>query len=266
MLKDVSTVKFRCSSWGHLMPEPKLKADKEAGNLSEGAKTHCVDVFTSWYYKRREDTYSKYFEKGNAVEEDAITLVSVQTGIFFKKNETNLANQWITGTPDLFVGSEGIEKAEVIEDTKSSWDIFTFQRTKAKGETDLNWWQMQGYMGLTGAKLARLRFCLVNATPDLITDEKRKLAYAMRVMQDDSDPTYIERCAQIERNMIYDMGLFRKHNPNYDFSLILADWNFDIPANERLHTIEIPRDEEAIQSGYRKVEKARIFINSLMYK
>jgi hypothetical protein len=259
-----SLPKFRCSSWGNLMAEPKLKADKDAGNLSEGAKTHASDVFVSWHYNRREDTYSKYFEKGNAVEEDAITLVSVQTGIFHKKNETNLSNEFLTGTPDLYIGSDGIEKAEIIEDTKAAWDVFTFQRTKLKGESSLNYWQMQGYMALTGAKLARLRFCLVNSTPDLIDDEKRKLAYAMRVMDRDSDATYIEKCAQIERNMIYDLGLFLKHNPNYDLSFPVSEWSYDIPAGERLYTIEIPRNDDDILSGYEKVKKAWLYIQSLL--
>jgi predicted nucleotide-binding protein (sugar kinase/HSP70/actin superfamily) len=81
--------KFRSSGIGHLMTEPKLVADKSAGNLSEGAKGHVIDVFTQWKYHRREDIYSKYIEKGNELEEDAITLVSVLTGIFHKKNEKN---------------------------------------------------------------------------------------------------------------------------------------------------------------------------------
>ena len=255
--------KFRCSSWGGLMSDPKLKADKEAGNLSEGAKSLATDLFISWHYSRHEDLYSKYFEKGNAVEQDAITLVSVLTGIYHKKNEVNLVNEFITGTPDLFIG-ESIEKADIIEDTKAAWDIFTFERNKQKALSSNYYWQMQGYMALTGAQLARLRFCLVNSTADLITDERRKLAYAMRVMDSDTDKDYQERCANIERNMIYDLGLFLKHNPNFDLSFNVADWSYDIPAKDRLYTIEIPRNDEDILFGYQKVQKAWSFIQNLI--
>jgi len=44
--------------------------------LSETAKGHCIDVFVSWKYGRREEIQSKFLDKGNAREEDAITLVS----------------------------------------------------------------------------------------------------------------------------------------------------------------------------------------------
>jgi len=254
--------KFRCSGIGHLMTEPKLKADKDAGSLSEGAKTHVVDVWTNWKYKRREELYSKYIEKGNELEEDAITLVSVQTGIFHKKNENNLSNEWISGTPDLFIGPD-IENAEFIEDTKCSWDVFTFNRTKQKKLNDLYYWQMQGYMMLTGAKEARLRYCLLNATDDLIRDEIRKLGYAMRLIDFEETPEFMERAAMVERNMIYDLAGFRKRYPNFDLHLNVSEWQYDIPASERLYTVVVKRDESDIELIKAKVEKAWRFMENL---
>jgi hypothetical protein len=258
----MSKPKFRCSGLGHLMTEPKNKADKDAGNLSEGAKTHVVDVWTSWKYRRREEVYSKYIEKGNAVEEDAITLVSLETGIFHKKNATTLENDWIAGTPDLFIG-ESIDNAEFIEDTKASWDVFTFQRTKQKKLNDLYYWQMQGYMMLTGAKEARLRYCLVNSTDDLIRDELRKLRYAMRLIDFEETDGFVKRAAMIERNMIYDLSAFQKRYPNFDLYSNVSEWKYDIPQAERLYTIPIARDENAIEQIKLKVQKAWEYMENL---
>jgi hypothetical protein len=258
---NVKEILFRCSSLGHLMTEPKLKADKEAGNLSEGTKTHCVDVFASWYYGRREDAYSKYLEKGNAVEEDAVTLLSLETKNLYFKNEENLRNEYISGTPDLFLKDDK-GNIEVVEDIKSSWDIFTFLRTQHKELNSLYYWQLQGYMWLTGASKAKIRYCLVNSTSDLIESEKRKTAYQMNLIDADADPAYVERCKQIERNMIYDIELFKSHYPYYQFHNDVNEWSWDIPRNERLFTFDIERSDEDIQKIQAKVIKARIWIEN----
>lgn len=263
MQTQMDKPKFRCSSLGHLMTNPVAKADKEAGNLSEGAKTHIVDVFTGWRYKRNEDVYSKYIEKGNELEEDAITLVSLQSNVFHKKNERTLENDWICGTPDLFIG-QSIEQAEFIEDTKCSWDIFTFNRTKYKKLNDLYYWQMQGYMMLTGAKEARLRYCLLNATDDLIRDELRKLGYAMRLVDFEETKEFIDRAAKVERNMIYDLAAFQKRYPNFDLHLNVAEWKYDIAPEQRLFTIVIPRNESDIELIKNKVQKAWQYIDEIL--
>lgn len=260
--KDVSTLLFRCFSLGHLMTNPVSKTDKEAGNLSEGAKTHCVDVFTAWYYSRREDAYGKALDKGTKVEEDSITLVSVLDKKPYWKNEEWFTNEFISGTPDLLIKTG--DRIDEVDDVKSSYDIFTFMRSKNKELTAMYYWQLQGYFALTGAKKGRIRFCLVNAPADAIDAEKRTLWYRMAPKEGINDPAYIEKCIQIERNMIYDMGLFRKQNPDYALLTDLESWTYDIPAIQRLHSFEVERNDEAIQSIYQRVIKAREFIQTLM--
>ena len=252
--------KFRASSVANLMTDPKLKADKEAGLLSEGAKIHAIDVWTSAKYDRREEVYSKYFEKGNQVEETSITLLSLAKRKFFRKNEVRLENEWIMGTPDLFIGDEIVRATEII-DIKSSWDIFTFNRNKAKGVNSTYYWQMQAYMWLTGASKATLSFCLVNATPDLITDEKYKLARAHRVSIEDQDPQFIKSVQLVERNLIYDLEAFISANPFYPLHTDTAKWEFDIPVTERLFEFEIERNDDDISKISQKVEAAWKFLS-----
>jgi hypothetical protein len=244
------------------MTEPKLKADKEAGLLSEGAKTHVIDVMVSEKYQRREEVYSKFLEKGNEVEEDSITFLSLQKRAFYLKNETRLENDWIKGTPDLFVG-EVIERATQIIDIKSSWDVFTFHRSMFKGLNQTYYWQMQGYMWLTGAESATISYCLVNATPDLITDEKYRCARAYRVSIDDQSPEFIKACQMIERNMIYDLPAFQKTYPAYNLHSDVTNWDYDIKSSERLFEVVVPRNNEDIERIKTKVEAAWLFINSL---
>lgn len=260
---QVNDILFRSSSNYHLMTEPRLKADKEAGNLSKGAKTHCIDIFASWFYNRREDVYSKYMEKGTAVEEQAITLLSLVTRNIYFKNEENITNEYISGTPDLFIKDES-GKVLIVEDIKSSWDIFTFLRSKHNELQDSYYWQMQSYMWLTEANEANIRYCLVNALPDHIDSEKRKKAWNMGLIDPDNNPEYVERCKQIERNMIYDMVDFQTRYPYYSFHTNLSEWEFDIPIDERVHTFNIKRNDEDIELLRKKIIKAREYIKTLL--
>lgn len=236
---DFSATLFRCSSLGYLMVEPKSKADKDAGNLSEGAKTHLIDVYVSAKYGRQTDIQNRYVNKGLMVEEDSITLYSRLKKTFFLKNEEHLFNSFIKGTPDMFTGKD-IYHAETIIDVKSSWDIFTFFRTHTKGINSLYWWQLQGYMALTGATSANLAYCLINTPEMLINDEKRKLMYKMGCATTESDE-FLMACAELEKAMIYD----------------------DVPMHERLIEFQIERDEDAIKSIYQKVQKGREYLNLL---
>jgi hypothetical protein len=242
MTIDFSETLFRCSSLGHLLTEPVSKADKDAGNLSEGAKTHLVDIYVHQKYDRQTDISNKYIAKGLACEEDGITLYSRVKKNFFKKNEEHLNNDFIKGTPDLFIG-KSIHKADTIIDIKVSWDIYTFFRTQTKKINSLYYWQLQGYMWLTAATKATLAYTLVN-TPDIfLNDEKRKLFYRMDAITEES-PEYIEACIELEKSIIYD----------------------DIPLKERLIVFEVERNDADINRIEAKALKAREYLQELQEK
>lgn len=222
---------IRCSSIGYIMTESRVKSDP----LSETCKTHLVDLFVADHYGRHTDTFNKYVEKGLSVEEDSITLYSRVKRVYFKKNNTRLKNDFINGEPDLYTGLE-ISAADSIIDIKSSWDLYTFTRAKYSPVNKQYWWQLQGYMALTGAKESRLAYCLINTPEQMINDEKRKLMWRMGVATDE-DKTYLRACEEIDRNMTYD----------------------DIPMVDRVNEILIPRDDEAIQRIYDRVKECRAY-------
>ena len=246
---------FRCSGLGHLMTEAKSKTE----TLSEGTKTHLMDVYIREKYQRQSEISNKYVQKGNEVEEDSITLYSLLKKIYFKKNEDTLKNSFIAGTPDLYIG-ETITNADKIIDIKSSWDIYTFFRVLTKSVNSLYWWQLQGYMALSGAKEATLAYCLVNTPASMLNDEKIKLKWRMNVI-DERDTEYVEKCQLIERNGIFDMDLFEKQNPGFD--LHTTKWSYDIPREERLIEFHFERDDEKIKMLYSRIKDCRIYLNNL---
>ncbi len=262
-MTNANQIKFRCSSLGYIMTDPRSKTEL----LSETAKTHCIDVFISAKYGRREEIMGKFLDKGNEREEDAITLVSRLTKVFYKKNEQQLSNDFITGTPDLFLG-KSIQTAEAITDTKCSWSAHTFFRAQKEPLNKMYYWQGMGYMALTGAKTHTVSYCLVNGTEAAIANEKRILSYQTGMMDaaGNHSEEYNEKCKQIEINHIFDLEAFKTEYPWYDFASDITKWQYDIPMQERLFSITFQRNEEDIQRIYERISDCRKWIDANLFK
>ena len=222
-------MKFRCSGLGNLMVEPKLKSE----TLSETTKTYLREKYIAEKYQRSKFVESKYMTKGTEVEEDSLTLLSVVTRKLYNKNEKLLWNDWIIGTPDTYEG-DTIENAITIIDIKSSWDIFTFFASKEDKLNKMYYWQLQGYMWLTGAKVAQLAYCLINTPQKLVDDEIRRLSYK-----------YVEGTDEYNKAV----ETIRK-NSNYD----------DLSYQEKIHTITIDRNDDDIEKLKSKIEECRKYI------
>ena len=95
------TTLIRCSSIGKIMTEPKSVKAKQAKELSETAKTELIKIYADLRYSRYYDKTNKYCAKGNMVEEDSMTTLSLYTRKMFQKNETRLDNDFFTGLPDI---------------------------------------------------------------------------------------------------------------------------------------------------------------------
>lgn len=255
---DFSNYLFRASAFGHLATEPKTKADKDAGNLSEGAKTHCVDICIAERTGRQTDISNKYVEKGLMVEQDGVTLASRHNKKYFKQNEIHFKNSYVKGTPDFFDSEDPltlnfVEKNGVwvytgkvpfvVRDIKCSWDIFTFYRTLSKKINPMYYWQAQVYMYLTGAKSYNLTYCLID-TPDVfLADEKRKLFYRMGEISEESE-LYKQACQALELSMKYD----------------------DIPLDERIIEFPFERNEEDIKRIPQLVNRGREYLFEIQDK
>lgn len=258
---NTDEILFRCSSLHYLMTNPRSKSEK----LSETTKTHLIDVYCSQKYGRFTEIHGKQLEKGNDTEETSITTVSLATGTMFRKNEEHLKNEYIMGTPDLFTG-ESIHKAETVRDTKSAWDVFTFNRSRFKELDDRYYWQLTGYAALTGAKMLYVDFCLNNTPLHLIQWE----LYQQNKKQPDGKlPTWAQ--IQVVANHVYDKATFDDYlnqldiHTDDDYSRAVYHGFVEIPLSERHHAFEFERNGEDILRLYSRIRDCREWMTENLF-
>lgn len=227
--------KFHPSQLGLIMTESRTKEV-----WGETAKSHLLECWINKKYGRYKSVTNQYLEKGTLAEEDSIDLYSMVKKQYFEKNKEKIQNDFFIGTPDLYLG-ESVLKADVIIDLKTSWDIFTFYSVITKPIDKKYYWQLQAYMDMTGAKSARLVYCLVNTPVHLVEDAKRKEAWRMGVIDTENNEAYLEACLKIENNSYYD----------------------DIPEDDRYIDFIIERNQDDIDKAHQRVIEARKFLNSL---
>lgn len=233
------TYLFHPSSLGDIMTN-----DRSGKQMGETSKKKILECWIEETYKRKKDISNKYMEKGTLMEEDSITLYSLVTKKFNKKNIEQIRNDFFVGTPDLYDG-EDIYHATEIKDIKTSWDIFTFYENLHKPVNKNYIWQLQAYMDLTGAKEAGLVYCLVDTPLHLIEDAKRKMMWAMNVIDPQANPEALKACEQIEKNMTFSL---------------------DIPKEKRYIEFKVKRDQSMIDEAHERVIEARAFMQELSLK
>lgn len=159
--------RFRCSSIGKLMTEPKSKAE---GPLSVGAKTYIRELAAQEILGVEFHVSSKEMEKGIEVEQDGIDLLNHVRGLALVKNEERRTNDFLTGECDLFNAP-----ARRGHDLKCPWSAQTFPITVADCEDKLYEWQMRGYMALWNADEWEVNYALVDTPECLIRFEPMSL-------------------------------------------------------------------------------------------
>lgn len=152
--------RIRASAAGKLMTKPRSKSEV----LSKTTKDYLQQWIKEQIYGVRKSIKSKYLDKGNAVEEDAIKYAAKELGwLFAEKNEELFKDDYFVGTPDVILEDR-------IIDIKSSWDCFTFPLYYNGIPNKDYYYQLQVYMYLTGKHKAQLVYVLMN-TPEELTYE-----------------------------------------------------------------------------------------------
>ena len=219
-------MKIRCSAIGKLMTSPRTKGEL----LSETAKTYIQDYFKEKELGIAKEFWSRYTDKGLIMEDEAIDFASqVLDWGFVVKNEQFYKNEWITGTPDVIT-------KDLLADIKCSWDGSTFPLFETELKNKDYFWQMQGYMWLTGLERAELAYCLMNTPHQIVEDEVRRAHWKAGMIDEDLD---LREAVQSQHNF--------DHLPN----------------NLRVKRFIVGKDEDAIKSIKEKVELAREYYNQL---
>ena len=156
--------KIRCSAINDIM----AKATK-GRTISVGAETFCKKwLIRQMTGKHEQQVSTPVLRKGILMEDMAIDFLLRLDGgkSFFDKNEDNLQNEYLTGTPDIIT-------EDTVIDIKCPWDAYTMPYFDT--EPDKGYWaQLQGYMALTGRKKARLVYLLMDAPESLIESAEKK--------------------------------------------------------------------------------------------
>lgn len=216
---------IHCSSLADIVTEPKLKVDKEAGNLSETAKSEVLRIWIANSYGKTKEYSTKYTEKGNTCEEAAITMFSRWSGIPCFKNEQFYKNKYLIGTPDIL-------EDDVLADVKSNWDLLTFYKTKQEDYEP----QVQGYMDVTGIHTAYRCDCLINCPEPILQQE----VYRQQQKNPLDDPAKVEK--RVRENLTFD----------------------NVPFAKRMKVFEFTYDPAFIEKAYKKIEAARKYYDGLV--
>lgn len=232
IMKNFNDYKFRCSALGHLMTQPRSKKDREAGVLSKTTQTYLKDMWIKEVYGREEINENKFTLKGNFVEEDSITLLSKNSDRLIMKNEKSYENDFIKGTPDIVDTNAG----KVI-DIKTKWDMRTFMQED--GNNKMYYWQIIGYMWLTGMEKAEIVYTLVNAPEFLIEREFKKHLWIMPI--DDGSEEMVQLEEQVWKNLTFD----------------------DVDPKLRMKVYTHEYEPETIEILKNQIKKARNYLNNL---
>lgn len=133
-----------------LMTEPKLKADKDAGNLSDGAMTYIYECVAEKLTgkKAKEEFISKYTEWGNDNEPVAKSIYSSVFEVEVTDTGYIEYGENAGGSPDGLVGLDGLIEI------KCPYTITSHLEHKLKPLNDKPeyYWQSLSYLLFTGRK------------------------------------------------------------------------------------------------------------------
>ena len=214
--------KIRCSAIGQIMTNARTK-----GQLSKTTQSYCESWLKEKIYGKRKEFTSKYTDKGILAEDANIEFANKMLGINSIKNEESFENDFLTGTPDIILENE-------IIDIKSSWDCFTFPLFDTEINTDY-YYQLQGYMELTGKRKARLVYVLGDTPVSILHSEANKLKYSLGYD--------FEEALEIVK---------KKH----DYSHVLDDL--------RIKVFDVVYDAEIIEKIKQRVKECEIYTNNLI--
>ena len=220
-------LKIRASQLGRIMTSSRSKSEV----LSQTAKTYVEELAKEHLFGIKKVFKSRYTDKGNEVEEQAIELTEDVLGFeFLTKNENYYQNDWIKGTPDIITTS-------LVIDVKSSWSGDTFPFFESELPNKDYYYQVMGYMWLTGKKNALISYCLINTPEEIVNDEIRRTAW----------------------------GKYEIEPSEETIRDVMAIHNFDhIPKDRRVKAFHVEYNEAVVNEMKTRIEHCRTYFNELI--
>ena len=149
----------------------ELEAKKDDVILSKTCIAHLEDWLKTRIYGRKKEINSKYFAKGNIVEDTGIDLIAEHYDLgMLIKNELHYESEFMTGTPDIDI------PFYVIDD-KNAWDVWTMPLFKDELPDKDHYDQVQIYMSLMDVPNGIIAYTLCDTPKYLIESEMKRYAY-----------------------------------------------------------------------------------------
>ncbi|MGL4641324.1 MAG: hypothetical protein ACRCVX_16555 [Shewanella sp.] len=193
----------------------------------------CTAFLQKWAkdkaYGKRVSVTSRTLEKGNKAEIDSVALVSTyvpELSMCEKYEGSFFENDWCKGMPDI------IHDGMYIADTKTAYTHETMPLFDASALNDY-WWQVQGYMWLTGIKKSMVIYCLVDMPEDMLTKK-----------------------ARYEIGFDYTKDQFEAYAKNYRYS--------DVDPALRIIRYDIDYSEQATCQIAERVKNCRLYIQKVL--
>ena len=221
MEKRTESFKIRASACGKIMG---------ARGLGKTGESYCKKWLTGQLIGRQAEIKSKYLDKGNIMEDEALDSIAKHLGLgMLIKNEKQYENDYMTGKPDA------VPQPYVV-DAKNSWSWETYPIVDVDVPDKDYYWQAQVYMDLAKKKDYRLCYTLLDTPEHLIHKEAHY--YALNNGFEDADKQ-----------------MFRRFHKQMTYS--------DIPDEKRIKVFNIERNDADISLIKTRVLECREYINTL---
>lgn len=238
-----------------------LEPIKDKPYLGATCKSELLKLHRGIVWNRFKSFKSKQTTKGNVQEDETLALwhTNHKEYVFPTRNTDRFKNSFLTGMPDIQ------DDGKVLPfDLKTSWDWTSFPDPNKPLDKDYEW-QGFGYADIFQVPTWTFVHGLVNTPPVLIEMEfasaRRSLGLAYN-----AEPTEALLLAQmeIEKNCIVDRARFEADlkitGYPYLFQIAEADWEFDIPVDERMVETVSHWTQEKQDRAYTRIKEVRMYL------
>ena len=240
----MNEVIFRCSTVGEIMGKTGLGATGEK---------RAIYSYIEQFEGRFKEIKSKYLEKGNENEAEAIQMINEVLSTDYRKNEKRKTNEYLTGECDIDTGNE-------IIDVKCSWDRFTFQESKVEASKKYEW-QLRGYMSLWERINAKLIFCLTDMPDHMLLKQLDNAS----IPYNGDLPDHI--AIQMVINSIYDKDNFHRFLEMAPINTANVSRQINefvhIPKKDRIYEVHVSWDVNKEILMYNRIKEARKFLTTI---
>lgn len=220
----------------------KRRDDTIAGTLNKGCLSYLLYIYQrrrygNVYKLKTEVPAALQLRNGTVSEPNSVQLLSEYYQRPFYRDTRKVTNDFLRGQTDV-INTPLIEDATEIVDVKSILSVSDFLKMVGAPVRKSDYYEMQGYLGITGIEDGMICYCL----PDIPAD----------IVQQQWDIMFREMCPD---------GIVTN---NFETNWALAESSMrrdGISISERVISHRIKRDEKIISNIYEKVDICRAWLN-----